>query len=182
MMSLREAHSRINARIWQAIGQADLDLSALPKSDLEALVNLAADAALLEIDDEIGEKLAADKSLAAQYLPQSDDDEQLLWEGRPFLSVTMHYVITDQRLRIFDGLFAKEREDIELIRVQDIDMKQTLRERVLSVGDITVHSHDSSHPVVVLNNVKDPQDVHEILRKAVNRARKKHNLTFQDEM
>ncbi|NIP27538.1 MAG: PH domain-containing protein, partial [Phycisphaerae bacterium] len=80
------------------------------------------------------------------------DEEEILWEGRPFLSVSTHYIITTQRVRIIQGLLGKDREDIELIRIQDIDQSQSLRERLLNLGDITIRGHDTSHPKAVLNN------------------------------
>jgi len=69
-----------------------------------------------------------------------------------------------------------------LNRIQDIDQKQTLKERLLSVGDITILSHDSSHPEIIFNDIKEPQEVHEILRRAILSARKKHGLRYREEM
>ena len=68
------------------------------------------------------------------------------------------------------------------LKTQDIDITQTIRERALNVGDIVIHSHDRSAPVVVLNNIREPESVHQVLRSAVKNARKKHNITFQEEM
>ena len=79
-------------------------------------------------------------------------------------------------------MLAKDREDIELVRVQDIDQSQSISERLLNIGDIHLRSHDRSHPETVLRNVKGPQEVHEILRRAVLDARKRHKLTYREEM
>lgn len=178
-MPLKESHSRIKSRIWQAVAQANLDLSALSKNDQESLVELAADAAMLEIDELLGSALSAE---APEYAVFEEADEKVLWEGRPLLSITERYLLTNERLRLAKGLLGKEREDIELILIQDVDQKQSLSERVLGVGDITIHSHDRSHPEVVLNNVRDPEKVHEILRKAVQEARGRHRLSYREEM
>lgn len=180
-MSLKDSRNRIKSTVWKAIAQSDLNLDALAESDLEALVEIVTEAALIEIDDQLDEMLQADDAVASQYKLESGDEE-VLWQGRPFLSISQHYIITDQRIRIVSGLLGKDREDIELIRVQDIDQKQTLRERLLSLGDITVHSHDTSNPTVILNNVRDPETVQDILRKAVQSARTEYKMTFQDEM
>lgn len=182
-MSLKESHSRIKSRIWQAIAQADLDLSALSKGDQESLVEVAADAAMLELDEILGNSLSAESAAELpEYAVFEGSDEKVLWEGRPLLSITERYLITNERLRLARGLLGKEREDIELILIQDVDQKQSLGERVLGVGDIVVHSHDRSHPEVVLNNVRDPETVHEILRKAVQEARGRHRLSYREEM
>jgi hypothetical protein len=183
-MTEGKSGERIKARVWQSIAQSDLELDTIDKVQLESLVNLVIEAAMLEINDQMDQSVAADDEAKNQFYPKADDDggEVVLWEGKPFLSMSEHYVITNERLRIVRGLLGKERQDIELIRVQDIDHSQTLRERTFNLGDITIHSHDRDAPRVVLNNVRDPEQVHEILRKAVQNIRGKHKLTFQEEM
>jgi hypothetical protein len=52
----------------------------------------------------------------------------------------------------------------------------------LNLGDISIRGQDSSHPKAVLNNVSDPQAVHELLRKAILAARKTYGLTYREEM
>jgi uncharacterized membrane protein YdbT with pleckstrin-like domain len=111
-----------------------------------------------------------------------DETEKVLWEGRPYLSLRVHYQITNERIRITKGMLGKDREDIELVRVQDIDVSQGMTERALGIGDINIRSHDQSHPHVKLNNVANPTEVHEILRRAMLKARKKYNVTFREEM
>ncbi|RMG92200.1 MAG: PH domain-containing protein [Chloroflexi bacterium] len=178
MSTPSEAHARIKARIWQAIAQTDLDISQIDKEIVNALVDLTTEAALMELDEEIGKSWSQTRTAQNDL----DEEEQLLWEGRPFLSLSTHYRITNERIRITHGLLGKDREDIELIRIQDIDFSQTLSERILKIGDITIHSHDSSHPKVTLNNVKDPERVHEILRRAILNARKRYNFSYREEM
>jgi hypothetical protein len=63
-----------------------------------------------------------------------------------------------------------------------MDYTQGLTERALGIGDITIRSQDPSHPVLVHNNIRNPSEVHEILRRAVLKARKEHGLTFREEM
>lgn len=180
-MNATEAQARVKARVWQAIAQSKHDLKAIPQDQLEAIIDLVTNAALAEIDDELGQELAVLAAGESESMT-TGVDEKILWEGRPFLSLTTHYVITNERLRIFEGLFAKDRLDIELIRIQDYDQKQTLSERMINVGDITISSHDPTTPKIILHNVTDPQTVHEILRRAVLEARKKHKLYFHEEM
>ena len=176
-MSIKETRARIESRIWQALADGTLDLEGLPREKLEALVTKVTDAALLEIDDEISRSLNSEETQAA-----TEDDESVLWEGRPLLSISTRYIITDERLRVVEGLLGKSRTDVELVRIQDLAQRQSAGERVMNVGDLVVHSHDRSHPQLVLNNVKDPQEVHEILRRAVLEARKKHGMSYREEM
>jgi len=177
-MSVDDTQVRIKASVWQAIAQTDLDVSALDKSTLESLVDLVSEAAMLDIDSEMG---ATIKSAIPDDI-FDDEKEDILWEGRPFLSISLQYTITDERIRITEGFLGKSRENVELIRIQDLDYSQTFSERLLNLGDITVRSHDSSDPKITLKNIKDPEAVYEILRKAVLRSRKKHGFTYREEM
>ena len=193
-MSLQEAQARIKARVWQEIAQSDLELSGLDKATLAGLVDLITEAALLEIDDELGRTAEEEEQATPQVSKTAeskkleeagvfdDEKEDILWEGRPFLSLRIHYTVTDERVRITEGLLGRSRENIELIRVQDIDYEQTFSERLLNLGDITIRSRDPNKPEVVLNNVKDPEQVYEILRRAVLKAREKHNFAYRQEM
>lgn len=182
-MSIKESHDRIKSQVWKAIAKSDIDLSGVPEKDVDALVELVTDAALIEIDGELGSQSPLESIPGpGEYLDIEDDKELVLWSGRPFLSIATEFVITNERIRIITGLLAKDREDIELVRIQDIDQKQTLGDRLLKIGDIVVNSHDRSDPQATLHNVKDHQEVHEILRRAILKARKKHGLIYREEM
>ena len=182
-MTIKEAQARIKARVWQAVAQAGLDLSALDKETLESLVDLVTESALLEIDSELDASQLSEKKVPTQE--DEDDDEfgeTILWQGRPLLSLVLSYTITNERIKITSGLLGKSHENVELIRVQYIDHCLTFGERVLKIGDISVRSHDPSHPEIMLHNVQEPAKVYEILRRAVLDARKRHNFSYREEM
>jgi hypothetical protein len=182
-MPAKESRENIRSSIWKAIAQSEIDLGDTPSEEVEKLVDVATEAAILEIDGYMDRQTEGDRAAADSYYALGEGgDEKILWKGRPLLSISEHYVITNERVRIVKGLLGKDREDVELIRIQDIDQSQTLRERALNVGDIIIRSHDSSTPLAVLNNVHDVQAVHEILRRAVISARKQNRMTFQEEM
>ena len=181
-----ETEARIRAEVWQAIAETDLDLSSLDKEMRSALVDLVTLSALNAVDQELGGFLKENQesidALVGDEVEALDDEEIILWEGRPFLSIAMHYLITDQRIRIAQGLFSRTYQNVELVRVEDIDHKQSFGERIINRGDIEVRSHDPSSPIIVLENVSDPEEVYKILRNAVRNARKDLGLTFQEEM
>jgi hypothetical protein len=180
-MSVNEIQAKVKASLWKAVAQSGVDVSEVPQEDMDKLVNTMADGVLQEMDDILSD--ASGKRIA-QTMAADDDDgaEQILWEGRPFLSLRLYYQITTERVRISEGLFGKEREDVELVRIQDIDHKQSLTERAFGIGDIFISSHDASQPEATLSNVSDPEAVHEILRRAVLNARKKHGMSYREEM
>ncbi len=108
--------------------------------------------------------------------------KKILWEGRPFLSLVETYLVTSERLKIVRGLFNRDVEIFELIRLQDIDYKQHMGERMLKIGDITIRGQDLSQERIVLRNIQDPEQIYEVLRKAWLAARKRHGLQFREFM
>ncbi|MEW5959141.1 MAG: PH domain-containing protein [Chloroflexota bacterium] len=181
-MNLAEVQAKLKASIWQSVAQSGVDVSSLPQAEMDKLVGAITTGVLKAVDDLLSQASGRPASTPAARVEVDEDEEVVLWEGRPFLSLTRHYQITSERVRITEGLLGKQREDIELVRIQDVDHKQTLTERMLNLGDVYIRSHDPSHPQVVLNNVADPLEVHETLRRAVLKARQRHNLSYREEM
>ena len=184
-MSLDQPKTKVVARIWQSIAQSEVSVSSIPQDQLNTLVDAIADGVLVAVDELLDDAGLPSRQYAQEALGASlktGDEEQVLWEGRPFLSLVTFYQITNQRVRVVRGLLGKERDDIELIRIQDLDLDQSLGERFLNVGDINLKSSDPTLPEVTLNNVRFVTEVHEILRKAMLDARKKYRYSVQEEM
>jgi hypothetical protein len=189
-MSINETHAKIKASVWQTIAQSEIDVSAVDQKTLSELVDLIVDAAMEEIDLQMDQPLAAYEEGEVNDVIKTavDDDilldnkEDVLWQGRPFLSMVQSYVITDERIRITNGFFGKSTENIELVRIQDVDYKQTFGDRMIQVGDISIKSQNASRPHITLSNVKNPEQVYEILRRAILQARKRHGFTYREEM
>ncbi len=179
-MSIQETQAHIKSAVWQAIAQSNLDLSALDQKTLEALVELIIQATLIDVDSSLTESRVKAATKAADAA--EEDDEKILWEGQPFLSPFTHYTLTDERLKVRSGFLGKDVEIVELVRIQDLDYDQSIRERLLNLGDVIVHSHDATRPKIILDNVKDPEQVYETLRRAVKEARKRHNFAYREEM
>ncbi len=182
-MSVPEMRAKVKAGIWQAVAQSGVDVSALSQEEMDKLVGAISEGVLKEIDDILSQASGRPASTPAKQVDEDDDEEEkILWEGRPFLSLGVHYQITDERVRVVKGLLGKERFDVELVRVQDVDHKQNLTERALNIGDLYIRSHDPTYPELTLDNVSNPEEIHEILRRAILKARKKHKLSYREEM
>jgi hypothetical protein len=181
LMTIEQTRASVTGRIWQSIAQSGVDTSAIPRDQLEKLVGTIADGVLLTVN-ELLDQVDRAPATADASTGQFGAEEQTLWEGRPFLSLTEQYLVTTERVRITRGLFGKDREDIELFRVKDIDHTQGMSERMLNIGDITLRSADASDPEIVLRNVASPEQVHEIIRRAMLESRKRHRVGFRDEM
>ena len=66
----------------------------------------------------------------------------LLWLGlRPFLVWrTTHYLFTNERVLLQEGVFSRNRRDIPLGRINDHSMNQKFLERLLGAGTLTIES------------------------------------------
>jgi hypothetical protein len=181
-MAIEQHRERIVTRIRQSVKQSGVDLSGINEEQQERLVSTISDGMLLEMDalleDIVPAVPAADDPAAAQPLA----DEQTLWRGRPLLNPFELYLVTNDRVRIFHGMLSKTAENLELVRLQDVDYHQGVSERILGIGDITLRSADASNPVVMLNNVRDPEAVSGLIRKAWLEARKRYGVRFREEM
>jgi uncharacterized membrane protein YdbT with pleckstrin-like domain len=74
------------------------------------------------------------------------------------------YTITNQRVLIEQGVFTKTVDEIDLRYVDDSQFLQTLTDRILGIGNVTLISSDKTSPRYVLRSVKDPRGVRELVR------------------
>jgi len=179
-MNLDKIRAKMISSIWQAVAQSGVDLSAVPAEQQEKLVGKIADTILITMDQILEEEIPPISEEPAATV--DEDEERVLWEGRPFLSLLEYYTITTERLKVTRGLIGRKVENFELVRMQDIDYKQNLGERITNLGDITIKGQDASNPEIVMRNIAKPEDVYEILRKAWLEARKRHGLQFREFM
>lgn len=117
-------------------------------------------------------------------------DEKVIWSGKPsgisgMLKEKAHvnateYVLTNQRVIIKTGLIGKKQEEIELLRVKDIRVKQTLKDRALQIGSIEIISTDDTTPDLLFEEVKNPNDVKEKIRSAVRSEKSLNGMKYQE--
>ena len=171
-MSAGKTKAELKGNIWKAIAQSG------------ALLNQVSDEDQTKLVDQLTEALypmmfSTDTGKSSD---EDDEEEKILWQGKPFLSLVESYTITNERIKIVKGFISKDIENFELIRMQDLDVNQSVSDRILGVGDITISGADATSPMIVLRNVSQPHKVYELLRKAWLAARKKYGLVFREEM
>ena len=77
------------------------------------------------------------------------------------------YSLSDDRLFVSIGFLNIKDEEVLLYRIRDINTSRTLWQRLFGVGTITVISSDKTQPTMVLQNVKNPMEVKELLHEQV---------------
>lgn len=74
------------------------------------------------------------------------------------------YTITNQRLMIETGIVSRSLSEIDLRYVDDSQFTQSVLDRILAIGNVTIHSSDTSTPTTVLRSIRDPRAVREMIR------------------
>ena len=75
---------------------------------------------------------------------------------------TTHYVITTHRLLIREGLLTRRGRDVGLSRITDVSYRQTLGERIVNSGTLTIEAAGDGRGTV-LRRLHDPDGVAQLL-------------------
>jgi len=86
------------------------------------------------------------------------------------------YRLTNQRLFIRDGWLAKNVNELELYRVEDVRVDQGILQRLLGYGTITVLAADVTTPQVRLIGISKPMAIKEMIRTQYRAARKREGV------
>ena len=85
--------------------------------------------------------------------------------------------ITSQRVVLSRGVLSKDVEEVEFYRVKDTKFQQTIFQRILGVGTITLFSDDATAPTLSFT-INQPEYYREHIRECVNEERTRMG-TFQ---
>lgn len=101
--------------------------------------------------------------------------DKYIWaDKKRILGIPMtftYYALSDDRIFVETGLFNIQDDEALLYRIRDISMSRTLFQRMLGLGTIKIASSDLSLPVIVLKNIRYPEEVKEIIHENVERAK-----------
>ena len=75
---------------------------------------------------------------------------------------TTHYVITTHRLLFREGILTRRGRDLGLSRITDVSYRQTLWERIINSGTLTIESAGDSG-ATVLRQIPDSDGVQQLL-------------------
>ena len=111
--------------------------------------------------------------------------EQLWHDRKRYFGLPLsftRYALSDDRLFISVGFLNIKDDEILLYRVRDIDTSRSLWQRLFGVGTVTVLSSDKTMPTLVLENIKDPIFVKELIHKQVEEVKIQRRVRFGEIM
>jgi uncharacterized membrane protein YdbT with pleckstrin-like domain len=80
------------------------------------------------------------------------------------------YRLFEDSLEIESGIVSRRIENIQLFRVRDLGLAQSILNRVVGVGNIIVTSTDQSAPHYRLRGIAEPRGLYEQLRELVSKS------------
>jgi len=89
------------------------------------------------------------------------------------------YRLTNRRLFVSTGVFIRRRDQMELLKVEDVYTKQSLWQRMLGLGTVVVASKEPRYPVMYLTGVDDPKGVMDLVWHT-SRAERDHGTVKVD--
>jgi Bacterial PH domain len=104
---------------------------------------------------------------------------RLGWRGLSLRS--QRYRLSNQRLVVESGVMAKAIDEIDMRTVDDVLLRQTVTQRLLGIGEITIVSSEpgASRPraTVRLLGIRDPRAVRELVRGSAYQATRNQIFT-----
>jgi uncharacterized membrane protein YdbT with pleckstrin-like domain len=93
----------------------------------------------------------------------------VFWQVVTFLIVMVRlqstiYTITNQRVMIERGLLSKSLNEIDLRYIDDTQFFQSIADRLLGIGNVTMISSDRAFPTAVLQGIAKPREIRELIR------------------
>ncbi len=84
--------------------------------------------------------------------------------------------ITSRRIEIEQGLLSKRVETLELWKVRDVELRQTLVDRMFDVSSVLVTAQDNATPALEIRGLPGSRDVYDRLMTAVMNARQQRGI------
>lgn len=174
-MDKQQFRETFTQEFYRSLEDGKIEITALPAAQLQALCKASAEAAFAALQALEGEDQVAGKE------PAGEDEEVLLWSAKSELTLGLRYELTSQRIRIFRGMFGRSLHEVDLITVREARLEQQLGERMVNIGDIILITSSTEHPEVRLENVRNPMEVRELVRKAYMAEQKRRGLKYQEQ-
>lgn len=90
------------------------------------------------------------------------------------------YRISNYRIDHEEGLLSKRIDTIELWHVDDVDMEQSLIDRMMGVGTITIRSNDATTPILPLRSLPEPRRLLDAIKQRIIAVKRQRGVVKFD--
>ncbi len=119
--------------------------------------------------EEIREEMldTEEKEEAREYVER----RRLLFFGLPFTFTK--YTVNERVITINAGLLNTTENDCYLYKVQDVELKTSLWERIFGLGTVACYTGDNTHPQLYLSHIRNAKEIKDYILQASEVARRK---------
>lgn len=111
----------------------------------------------------------------AEYI----EKKRLLFLGLPWTFTK--YEIKEDMITIDTGFLNKVENDCYMYKVQDVQLRTTLLERIFGLGTVVCYTGDNTSPTLQLEHIKNAKEIKGFILEASEEARlKRRVLTTMD--
>lgn len=91
--------------------------------------------------------------------------------GLPFTFTK--YTVNEQVVTINAGLFNTTENDCYLYKIQDVELRTSLGERIFGLGTVACFTGDNTHPQLFLEHIKHAKEIKDYILHTSEEARRK---------
>ena len=112
------------------------------------------------------------------------EEEDIIWQDRKrYIGLPISFTIYSFSMNKFyykKGIFNITSEEILLYRILDITFKQSIWQKIFSVGSVILTTADKTTPLLVIQNIKTPDRVRKALSNLVEQRRDEKRVTGKE--
>ena len=97
--------------------------------------------------------------------------KRILFLGLPFTFTK--YTIDEDVITIDTGFLNMKENDCYLYKVQDVELKTSLAERIFKLGTVVCYTGDTTHPQLLIEHVKHAKEIKNYILKTSEEARRR---------
>lgn len=94
-----------------------------------------------------------------------------LFLGLPFTFTK--YTVNERVITINEGLLSSKENDCYLYKIQDVELRTSLAERLSGLGTVVCYTGDTTHPQLFLEHIKHAKEIKNYILYASETARRK---------
>ena len=99
------------------------------------------------------------------------EKKRWLFLGLPFTFTK--YVIKEDMITVDTGVFTKVENDCYMYKVQDVEHTASIWERMVGLGTIVCYTGDTTHPKLLIEQIRNSKQIKEFILKESEEARLK---------